>query len=804
MDNDEYVLIMSSIMHDIGKIEQRYTINKNHSDLGADFIKNNIKNIDPKIKERVIQLVLNHHKNADKVQLNENDRYLLKLLQMADRKSAAHDRNDIDPNVYKEIKLEKISDLIELGGADHKTSKIYYDLKTLKNYEDKSKNFGYKDLYDIMKPDIEKIDFNFNNSNDYKIFNILNTILYNNTIFVPSAFYYSDPNISLYHHLKLTAAIAMSQYRYDKSTKLDKMSGNEPFILLMCSISGIQDYIFRHFKSEAADEKGTKRLKGRSFMIKLFTDSIQSYIIKELGLYRINVVWEKSDGFLLLLNNGPNMEAKLENIRKEIDKGLINKKRGITSNISWVAASLDDFNSIEEGFDFTDSENKSPDNFALKMQDLYDKLDLRKRNKLSELLQDPLISHEEKFGTSIKDMCESCGLDKVYANGRCVGCLEEEYIGTYLYRNMAISVEMAEHNETGIYNNREKRIIFQYGDLDIEYHFADTAEEQISDEIIKINEFTSTSRNYRFILQAKHVPLDKSNRIISLNDMFQDDSQHKMLGIFKADVDNMGAIIGAGFERLTISRLASLSFEFEYFFSIKLDESASNYHGSGNIHTDAGEKNNTKKQGNPTNIYIVYAGGDDVSAIGEITDITEFIKDFHQDFEKYFSNKNITISGGLSISQPKFPIRRGIINAEKNLELAKQQRNKNSIHYIDTMQWGTFSELTEFADKLTKKISDKKLSKGFPYFLNNLGQHYNRKIAAGTVISTNINTTNCVLIPDPLVSYYIKRNYQVRKNNPEDISERNTLITDLLADGDKKWTYMNFLSSYVVIKLRNS
>ena len=720
---------------------------------------------------------------------------------MADRKSAAHDRNDIDPNVYREVKLEKISDLIELGGADHKTSKSYYDLKTLENYEDRSKNFGYKELYKTMKSDIEKIDFNFNNSNDYKIFNILNTILYKNTIFMPSAFYYSDPNISLYHHLKLTAAIAMSQYRYDKATKLDKMSGNEPFILLMCSISGIQDYIFRHFKSEAADEKGTKRLKGRSFMIKLFTDSIQSYIIKELGLYRINVVWEKSDGFLLLLNNGPNMEAKLENIRKEIDKGLINKKRGITSNISWVAASLDDFNSIEEGFDFTDSENKSPDNFALKMQDLYDKLDLRKRNKLSELLQDPLISHEEKFGTSIKDMCESCGLDKVYANGRCVGCLEEEYIGTYLYRNMAISVEMAEHNETGIYNNREKRIIFQYGDLDIEYHFADTAEEQISDEIIKINEFTSTSRNYRFILQAKHVPLDKSNRIISLNDMFQDDSQHKMLGIFKADVDNMGAIIGAGFERLTISRLASLSFEFEYFFSIKLDQIAKTFYQS----TDGPiNDRDYKKSDNTPNIYIVYSGGDDVSAVGEISDITDFIKNFHKGFEEYFHNQYLTISGGLSISQPKFPIRRGIINAEKNLDLAKQETGKNSLHYIDTMKWQTFVDLSKFGDKLTEIIKEKKLSKGFPYLLNNLGQHYPKKIIKGTVISTIINSTNSALIPDPLVNYYIKRNYPVKNNNSQDIAERDSLIRETLADGDSKWKYMNFLSSYVVINLRNS
>ena len=803
MDSDECVLIMSSIMHDIGKIEQRYKINANHYDLGAEFIRNNIYKIDPKIKERVINLILYHHKNADKVELNENDRYLLRLLQIADRKSAAHDRNDIDPNIEKEVKLEKISDLIDLEEEQHKISKTYYDLKTLENYEDSSKNFGYKDIYDVMKSDIDKIDFNFNDSNLYPAFNTLNTILYKNTIFVPSAFYYSDPNISLYHHLKLTAALAMSQYRYNKSIKSKESGEEDQFILLMCNLSGIQDYIFRYFKSDAADDKGTKRLKGRSFMIKLFTDSIQSYIIKELDLYRINVVWEKSDGFLLLLNNSPDMEKELERIRRDIDTGLIDKNRGITSSISWVTANLDDFNSIEEGIDFSDKENNSTDNFALKMQELYDKLDLRKRNKLSELLQDQDFDHEKKFGNSIKNMCESCGLDVVYSNDKCIGCLEEEYIGSNLYRNDSISIQLKKHDESNIYSNRDKRIIFHYGTLDLDYHFADKDEEKTRNEIIKINEFVSPSQNYRFIFQAKHVPLDKGS-IISLNNLFPDNSQHKMLGVFKADVDNMGTIIAAGFRRMTISRLASLSFEFEYFFSIKLDEISGTSKKSKKHSSDNVDTHDIKKDGDKSRIYIVYSGGDDVSAIGEIKDITQFIKNLHEGFEQYFHNEYITISGGLSITQPKFPIRRGIINAEKNLDLAKLEPNKNSIHYIDTMEWKTFIELSEFGDKLSEKIEGEKLSKGFPYFLNNLGLHCNGKIIQGTVISTHINSKNSVLIPDPLVNYYIKRNYSVRKNNKQDEKERDNLILEILDGKNAKWKYMNFLSSYVVINLRNS
>jgi CRISPR-associated protein Csm1 len=140
------------------------------------------------------------------------------------------------------------------------------------------------------------------------------------------------------------------------------------------------------------------------------------------------------------------------------------------------------------------------------------------------------------------------------------------------------------------------------------------------------------------------------------------------------------------------------------------------------------------------------------------------------------------------------------MNAEENLGKAKKNEGKNSINYIDTMKWDKYIELSKLGDDIYNEIQRGKLSKGFPYFLQNLGNKFNREITQGTVISgTNVQSGNSILVPDPLLTYYIRRNYNSRDSN-----EAENLIKTLLADNDAKWKYMNFISSYIVIKVRKN
>ena len=246
--NDEFCLVMASILHDVGKIEQRVEKNKKHAELGKRFFDSEITSIDRNDKELISKLIGYHHHHANETDLDEQGKYLLNILKEADARSAAHDREDKEEGI-KDVRLYKISDLL-CNGKD----KNCYTLSTLDSIEDRSINDGYKYILNTLKSDLQKLDFN-RDRNQYDVFNSLNSVLYKDTVFVPSAFYYSEPNISLYHHLKLTAAIALSMYRYEKQDiELRKTRDtNNSFILLLCNLSGLQPYIFRAYKSDSAD-----------------------------------------------------------------------------------------------------------------------------------------------------------------------------------------------------------------------------------------------------------------------------------------------------------------------------------------------------------------------------------------------------------------------------------------------------------------------------------------------------------------------------------------------------------------------
>ena len=88
------------------------------------------------------------------------------------------------------------------------------------------------------------------------------------------------------------------------------------------------------------------------------------------------------------------------------------------------------------------------------------------------------------------------------------------------------------------------------------------------------------------------------------------------LGILKADVDNLGTIFSFGIKNKTISKVASLSRQLNYFFSLYLPYLL---------------KNNKKYK----NIYTVFAGGDDLFLIGPWNIIIDFSKELNEEFRLY-------------------------------------------------------------------------------------------------------------------------------------------------------------------------
>lgn len=114
------------------------------------------------------------------------------------------------------------------------------------------------------------------------------------------------------------------------------------------------------------------------------------------------------------------------------------------------------------------------------------------------------------------------------------------------------------------------------------------------------------------------------------------------LGILRMDVDNLGSKFVKGFNSMKDYRRFSSCLD--NFFDAE----------SGDLH-DIQNRDDFKEYMN-----IVYAGGDDIFVVGRWDKVIDFAAEVRKSFDTYckdvLEDKTLSISGGVSIVNPKFPI----------------------------------------------------------------------------------------------------------------------------------------------------
>lgn len=98
--------------------------------------------------------------------------------------------------------------------------------------------------------------------------------------YTPSARYLSKPDISLFDHLKSTAALAACYNETDNEEK--------PFLIVAADVSGIQNFIYSETNPIENIQKGrSKQFRGKSFYLSLLTDTFSSYLLREAGFLQL-------------------------------------------------------------------------------------------------------------------------------------------------------------------------------------------------------------------------------------------------------------------------------------------------------------------------------------------------------------------------------------------------------------------------------------------------------------------------------------------------------------------------------------
>lgn len=622
-------------------------------------------------------------------------------------------------------------------------------------------------------------------------------------------------NVSLFDHLKTTAAFADCLYQYyiekpdafiwNNSDLSLRLKQNEyPVLLLGGDISGIQKFIYN-----VSSKKAASSLKGRSFYLQLMIDSIIQRIISNVNINATigHVVYSSGGKFFMLLPNSDKVKKSIELINKEIENELFNDHKGkLIFNLDFVPFA---YRTKENEIDFVGVPENKKDLGAL-WKALADKLTEKKNKKFKSLLLNDFnrffdvqntggkinvccITGEESSNLEIHDKSDKNNLKYISKSAK-----EQEKLGTTLKDVDYLITFKGDEQNSNYLSNRLKHNTSLFG---VANYLFDQIEVTKNDADFRKITSTDVSRvkrinNTDFLaapLKGKQVSYGfqfyggnkQAQNIDGHNKTFEDLTKQKTeetyLGILRMDVDGLSKIFidGLSDKNKTFSAYATLSSHLDWFFSGYL---------------------NTIREKYADNVNILYSGGDDVFALGRWDLLISFAEDIRKEFREFVGRDDISISAGLTIVGNKFPIAKAAELAGKAEHAAKMFESnefgaKNAINFLGvTVSWkNEFKEVKLKKNEFISLIKEFGMSKGILHRI---------MIFAEIQADNKKNKGKADFVPDLSyhwnAAYYLKRFMENKVQAVKDFCE--TLQIDLM--NERKMELIAFAARWAELQLK--
>lgn len=654
-------LLLGAFLHDIGKFWQRGIDGdkKEHVEYSADFFESYL----PEKWQDAAYIAYQHHEEENQID------QLTEIVKLADQLSASEreegrgqpSKTRLSP-VQNSISVPKKVDdgSTEETGRKLALRRMDFNEESLipEKLPGKDLTHRYSELWDDFTNELSRLpDNNFDT-----FFANLYYLLYKYTSNVPSATWRSRPDISLFDHLRTTAAFA---------TSLQETGMEERFIYLEGDISGVQDFIYRVSSPQTAEVKKqmANRLRGRSFFLTLLNRSIADYFLEELGLPLTNTLWSGGGHFSLILPDTSDASQIVEELSRKVNEYLFSRYEG---QLSLAIGSLSVSGEI------------LGKNFSAVKKKMANELAEAKRKKLSGLDLDRKFEVAEK-------VCPICDTSFSGEAQTCPNCRTHVELGQKLRNADGISKLPEEAKNEADLKFEELNQFWKIGPSEnssVEYG---------------INEpnFLSSGRD-GFFLIANRVPKEPE---------FKKMANHGIgasyLGVLRMDVDDLGAIFALGIpeEDRSISRFATLSRHLDVFFTGYLDRLSASYPSSYTTYAGGDD------------VFIVGEWSEMVElALTVRQDFGKFGCD-REDFH---------LSAALFVTEPTYPIGRAAELAGENLDQkAKGREGKDVIHLFgQTVPWEEFLDLLGFSKRLVDLLEAEKISKNLVHTVSGLYERY--------------------------------------------------------------------------------
>lgn len=677
MTDKEIKLVLGGLLHDVGKVIYRQGgDNRKHSLSGYTFLKEEACLKD----QEVLDMVRFHHADALKnAQIPDDD--MAYIVYIADNIASASDRreNDSDDVGFdRSMPLQTVFNILN-GNQEE----LYYEPKTLHpkdgiNFPTREKKKFDEHFYTEVKDNLLSNLKGIKWTQEY-IHSLLE-ILEANLSYVPSSTAKGEKgDISLFDHLKLTAAAASCIYAYLQEKNSENYKAllflnaaefyqEDAFLVYSMDISGIQDFIYT-----ITSKNAMKTLRARSFYLEIMMEHMIDGLLEALHLSRVNLIYSGGGHCYLLLPNTADTKERIAQYMAGVNRWLMEQfDVSLYVAYGFAACSADDLRNKPEG------------SYSKIFEQIGQQISAQKNHRYTA---EDILRLNETEPADYSRECKVCKrIGKVDEEGVCPFCgAIENFSRNILYSDFFAVISEKEDGALPLPGN---------------FYLVAGDREAIEGRMKETESFVKVYGKNRFYT-GKCLSTKLWVGDYTAGQSFEEYAQKaegiERIGILRADVDNLGHAFVAGFENagnhnryVTLSRTAALSRQLSLFFKLHINRILSE-----EGYSIEGEP---KKGRNAT---ICYSGGDDLFIVGVWNEVLELAIDIRRSFAR-FSQNTLTIGAGIGIYEPKYPIS---VIAQEVAELEDGSKKMPGKDALTLFEDGQFHTCTD-ADGRVFHISD--------------------------------------------------------------------------------------------------
>ena len=691
----------AALLHDTGKLVLRANpAQETHSEAGAKFLARFLREEDADI----LRAVRHHH--ADELRgLHAGADDISYIVYEADNLAAASDRRTLEDggggfsatanlesffNLFGDVKSQTGKDAFYLRGlADEDGMQFPHERSGMQ-----ASVGEYQELYQHLEANFLRrspSDMQIN-----ELLRVLEAIL----SYVPSSTARAEAaDISLYDHVRLTAAYAGAMFQYFQAHDIAdykkhttgeggrRMRREPMYLLVSADISGIQPFIY------AIPSKGAlKSLRGRSFYLEILLENIADEILAACSMSRSALLYTGGGHFYLLLPNTRKVRSLLAEYHEMINDWMIRHfGDALYLAMAWTPCAAEEFRAEGAG----SAEDGERCGTQAAFQRLSEMLEAEKIARYSPAQLASLFSPESACNRALDatrecSICHTSSTQLVPYRGEegtdaCPMCANLYLFGQRILAEAVFCVSEENHEDALPLPGRGRELYLSAESLDSVERLPYAVER------IYVKNKVYTGERLATHLWLGDYTARREGRVMEFAELAdasggtQESAGIRRLGVLRADVDNLGAAFRAGFPEkyATLTRTAVLSRQLSLFFKRYINMLC---RGEVNGVGESGQEKFSlfgREKKRERDIHIVYSGGDDIFLLGAWDDVVELAVDLRRAFRRFTSGR-LHFSAGIGFFKEKIPVAEMARKAGELESLAKSRPGKDAVALFGT------------------------------------------------------------------------------------------------------------------------